>query len=94
MDNSRHLEECYDHKEYHLVQCNCPCWKYKSIANRNQCLKCRHYHDAEPLQFAQLNPYTPREVVATTRMPAQVVNEDLAELFGDIDWIDWHQRYE
>lgn len=46
MDNSWHLQKKYDSKEYHYVACDCPCTD--TIANRNQCPCCDHYHDAEP----------------------------------------------
>lgn len=45
LDNSWHMEKFPDFKEYHAVQCNCPCWKYKQLADRNKCVKCLHYHD-------------------------------------------------
>lgn len=44
MDNSQHLAEKFDNKEYHYVQCNCPCQKlYELLADRAQCAKCFHY---------------------------------------------------
>lgn len=45
LDNSRSLTERFDYKEYHPVQCNCPCWKYRQSSDRCQCVKCGHYHD-------------------------------------------------
>jgi len=94
MDNSRHLHGCFDHKEYHLVKCNCPCWKYKSIANRGKCLKCMHYHDAQPMIVVSYCPETIREAMNTTQVSKEVVNETLAELFGNIDWNGWRKLYE
>ncbi len=47
MDNSWHLKKTkYDSKEYHYVACDCPC--KSTIADRNQCRCCKHYHDTEP----------------------------------------------
>ena len=46
IDNSHHLQQKYDHKEYHPVDggCNCPCEKkYKLYPGRGQCSKCGHY---------------------------------------------------
>lgn len=47
MDTSWHLEKRFDYKEYHTVECNCPCWKYKELSDRNRCSKCLHYHKPE-----------------------------------------------
>lgn len=47
LDNSWHMTKRYDSKEYHKVQCNCPCWKYKELPDRNKCSKCFHYHKPE-----------------------------------------------
>jgi len=48
LDNSWHLEKFPDNKEYHEVNCNCPCWKYKTSSDRNRCLRCMHYHTDTP----------------------------------------------
>jgi len=46
LDNSWHLTQMFDHKEYHYVDCNCPCEKrYAISAHRGQCSKCGHYRD-------------------------------------------------
>ncbi|MFC1842541.1 hypothetical protein ACFLYU_02695 [Candidatus Dependentiae bacterium] len=57
MDNSYHTKRKNDHKEYHYVQCNCPCHKYRSSFVRGKCPKCGHYHDPgefEILTYAEL----------------------------------------
>jgi hypothetical protein len=43
MDNSKHLSEPFDTKEYHYVQCNCPC-TYHNSRERNLCIMCQHVH--------------------------------------------------
>lgn len=49
MDNSWYLQKPVDEKEYHYVQCYCPCTKrHKILADRGQCIKCRHYRDPKP----------------------------------------------
>lgn len=48
MDNSRNLKSLYDYKEYHIVECHCPCGQYKLLADRGQCTKCKHFHDVKP----------------------------------------------
>lgn len=55
MDNSWYLEKENDLKEYHHVQCNCPCGKYdrnetyQLLADRNRCFQCGHFHDPRPI---------------------------------------------
>lgn len=55
IDNSWYLKKEIDLKEYHHVQCNCPCGKYTRnetfnvIADRNKCFKCGHYHNPYPV---------------------------------------------
>jgi len=44
MDNSFHLKQWPDFKQYHYVTCNCPCEQYAHLAERDKCLKCGHYH--------------------------------------------------
>jgi hypothetical protein len=44
MDNSYHLTQRYDAKEYHYVQCNCDCSKERQFPQRAQCSQCLHYH--------------------------------------------------
>lgn len=49
MDNSWHLEKANDNKEYHIVQCNCPCAKrHKILADRGMCSQCGHFRDPKP----------------------------------------------
>lgn len=57
MSKSRELSQRYDYKNYAFVQCNCPCGKsprYKILADRGQCIYCRHYRDARPIYL--VNP--------------------------------------
>ena len=44
LDNDWHMAKRYDYKNYHKVECNCPCWKYKQTNDRNKCTRCLHYH--------------------------------------------------
>lgn len=46
MDNSYHLSEPFDNKDYHYVECNCPC--KTQLDERNMCVECRHYHEPKP----------------------------------------------
>lgn len=72
MDNSHHLQQKYDSKEYHYVQCNCPCDRYAAVGkkapSRNQCLECGHYHDPKPHYVAsglQTDKPTPKTTIPT-----------------------------
>lgn len=50
MDNSWHLQRPFDSKDYHYVQCFCPCTKrHKILADRGKCTQCGHYR--EPKSF-------------------------------------------
>lgn len=57
IDNSWYMEREIDLKEYHYVQCTCPCGKYTRnetftiLADRNRCFKCGHFHDPRPLKI-------------------------------------------
>src|SRR5689334_9226515 len=42
LDNSQHLAEDFDDKEWHSVACNCPC----EVVVKNQCRKCEHLQNA------------------------------------------------
>ena len=47
MDNSYHANRCeatYDYKNYHYVQCDCPCERYARSLERGTCRRCLHYH--------------------------------------------------
>ncbi|MGA9530372.1 MAG: hypothetical protein WBQ73_00600 [Candidatus Babeliales bacterium] len=40
---------CFDHKNFNVVACNCPCEKeYEQLPQRNICTKCQHAH-REPM---------------------------------------------
>lgn len=53
LDNSWHLAKRNDTKEYHSVACTCPCTKQKILADRGQCLVCRHYRYPRPFIIIQ-----------------------------------------
>ena len=43
LDNSKHLSEDFDDKEWHSVACNCPC---TLIKKNNHCFDCDHLQNA------------------------------------------------
>jgi len=51
MDNSFHTKVKFDHKQYHYVQCNCPCHKYINSFVKGECPECGHYHDPEDFEI-------------------------------------------
>ncbi len=57
LSKSYHLKQKFDPKEYHLVDCNCPCdyWAMKGLSTdaKSKCLECGHAHNPGP------NPYVP-----------------------------------
>jgi len=51
MDNSFHTKLQFDHKQYHYVQCNCPCHQYISSFVKGKCPQCGHYHDPKDFEI-------------------------------------------
>lgn len=54
MSKSTPLTESYDSKQYHYVQCNCPCGssgRYEILSQRGQCRECGHYHALKRMQI-------------------------------------------
>lgn len=56
IDNSFHLKKWPDFKQYHYVQCSCPCKEFAHVAGRDTCLKCGHYHAPLPKIHITKNP--------------------------------------
>jgi len=63
LNNTRKLTQRYDNKEYHLVDCDCPCSKYTSY-ERGQCSKCGHYHESQNIVILETKdmPLTQEEL--------------------------------
>ncbi len=55
MANSHKLKQKYDSKEMHYVSCHCPCGRHAASGlktpDRNQCIECGHFHDAQPVYY-------------------------------------------
>lgn len=60
IDNSEHLEKSHDHKEWHLVACNCPC----EIIKGGYCTECGHRQNAHPLAMITS---TKQQISSTTQ---------------------------
>lgn len=58
LDNSQHLQEDYDDKEWHPVACDCPC----AIVKGNKCIECSHLQNASTYIIV-----TPTKVAQQTR---------------------------
>lgn len=60
LSKSYALKQPFDPKEYHSVNCNCPCdyWAMRGLHTNRQdkCLTCGHAHNPGP------NPYTPENL--------------------------------
>lgn len=58
LSKSYQLKQKFDPKEYHAVQCNCPCdyWAMRGLKadSKSKCLQCGHAHNPGP------NPYVPK----------------------------------
>lgn len=58
MDNSYHVQQDYDYKQYHYVRCTCPCKQYQHYMSKGyRCSKCGHAHDPH-LAAVVRNSYT------------------------------------
>jgi hypothetical protein len=74
LDNSHHLLQKYDNKEYYLVKnCTCPCEKkYKIYPGRGECSQCHHYRDPRPFIIISNNFQTKKRLIlrqAPSRRP-------------------------
>jgi len=75
LDNSQHLQESYDDKEWHSVACDCSC--EKEIIKGNKCTVCQHLQNAStyvvvlPTKIA----LTTRKKIYTPRDPQTVVKK-------------------
>lgn len=77
MDNSYHLTQPFDNKDYHYVACNCPC--IQRAPDRNKCLQCGHFHEAKPVVIIQN--------VLLKRSSAANQNNTLFARKGAADWL-------
>lgn len=69
LDNSQHLQQDYDDKEWHSVACDCPCATVKG----NKCIECGHLQNArtyivvEPAKIVQQErrypSYDPKDIL-------------------------------
>lgn len=86
MDNSRHLKEPYDAKEYHFVSCACPCKRHMAehrlFQARARCPVCRHFHDPLPIIIITKTAYT-KETANVVTYKRKEQNQ-LRKLFGNL----------
>ncbi len=71
MDNSYHADPCapYDYKNYHYVDCDCPCERYAQLYNRGMCGGCHHYRIPRDSKLdAALDKMRPRSVTSASRI--------------------------
>jgi len=87
MENSWHLKQRYDNKEYHYVcgedngPCHCPCSKYMAQAGKHtkkthwQCPVCKHIH-------------VPRSLIVIRKPEEKLPEEqlDTANVFAFLKW--------
>jgi hypothetical protein len=56
IDNSYHMDPCMpwcDDKQYHYVNCSCPCSQYAQSFDRGRCERCEHFHVPKPFIIIQ-----------------------------------------
>jgi hypothetical protein len=76
MDNSEHLQYGdYDNKEWHSVQCDCPC----TVIKCGKCIECGHLQEARPLTVVQVSA-TKAAAQQSTIHKQQTVKEALDNL--------------
>ena len=56
LDKSMHLEQRFDYKKYHFVQCNCPCEQSYELKKNGTCTECGHRRDDVLVQFVTTDP--------------------------------------
>ena len=88
LDNSYHLQQSYDHKNYHYVACTCSCSEYQNFTNRGQCMQCLHYHvpkdwmvvsgDKVVMRIQQTKPVQSTEQVAVSPETRAIIKTMIA----------------
>ncbi|MFI5333140.1 MAG: hypothetical protein ACHQVS_03490 [Candidatus Babeliales bacterium] len=56
LDKSMHLEQRFDYKKYHFVQCNCHCEQAYELMKNGTCTECGHRRDDVLVQFVTTDP--------------------------------------
>lgn len=56
LDKSAHLEQRFDYKKYHFVQCNCPCEQAYSLTKNGSCTECGHRRDEVLIKCVTTDP--------------------------------------
>ena len=71
LDNSQHLQENFDDKEWHSVACDCPCTTIKG----RHCIECGHLQDAHTYIVV-----IPTKVAQQTKMKLHIPDNPQAVL--------------
>lgn len=58
LDKSMHLEQKFDYKKFHFVQCNCPCEQEYEMTKNGTCTKCSHRRDEVLMSQVNTDPKT------------------------------------
>lgn len=59
IEQSHHLTQKFDNKEYHLVKdCECDCGKgeNKILPGTGQCVQCKHFRTPRPIKLVTSDP--------------------------------------
>ena len=71
LDNSKHLAEDFDDKEWHSVACDCPCTTIRG----NKCVECGHLQNASTYVVVQPTKVVRQEKVYTPKNPWSVIKK-------------------
>lgn len=71
LDNSKHLAENNDNKEWYPVACDCPCTTIKG----NKCIECGHLQNASTYVVVQPSKVAKQEKIYSPKNPWSVMKK-------------------
>jgi hypothetical protein len=71
LDNSQHLAEDFDDKEWHTVACNCPC----TIVKGYKCVECGHLQNASTYVVVQPAKVAQQKKISVPNNPMAVLRK-------------------
>jgi hypothetical protein len=71
LDNSKHLSEDFDDKEWHSVACDCPC----TVIKGNKCIECGHLQNASTYVVVLPTKVAHQEKISAPAHPQAVIKK-------------------
>ena len=71
LDNSKHLAEDFDDKEWHAVACDCPC----TVIKGNKCIECGHLQNASTYVVVLPTKIAQQAKIPTPQNPQTVIKK-------------------